>query len=176
MVNGDDIASADNLSKQIVDKKNYLYKDLLKGPYGCEKFLENLDKLPVSEKNFPSAQPGVEETNRDWSNYNVNTVERKSYPYPILYDYNSFGTAGTVLPDPLNKPQIYNNKTPVNSWTTFAPGFLTFVHLTRVDAGETRYAGSERLNISNLIDTYGRETSPFMNVPLGTFENTIGIY
>ena len=50
MVNGDDIARADNILKQIIDKKDYIYKNLLKGPYGCEA------DLMKPAKPFPSTK------------------------------------------------------------------------------------------------------------------------
>ena len=80
MVNGNDIAKADNLLKQITDKKDYIYKNLLKGPYGCEKDLE-LRKQPLAER--------------------IHNTKRMTYPFPILYDYNNFGLDEN-LPDPLN--------------------------------------------------------------------------
>lgn len=178
MVNGNDIASADNLLKEIVDKKNYLYKDLLKGPYGCEKFLEDLDTSAVSYKNFPSAGAVVGETEWNWSKFNVNSIQRPTYPFPILYDYNSFPVEGTLLPDPLNKTQIYNNKTPINKWKdrALSSGFLTFVHFTRNDNNATAHKGPERLQINDLVDTYGDETIEYSHIPLTKFEHAIGIY
>jgi hypothetical protein len=35
-VSGDDIANVDNLYKETIDKRDYVYNDLLTGPYGCE--------------------------------------------------------------------------------------------------------------------------------------------
>jgi len=35
-IGGNDIANVDNLYKETLDKTDYVYNDLLKGPYGCE--------------------------------------------------------------------------------------------------------------------------------------------
>ena len=65
---------------EIIDNKDYIYKNLLKGPYGCEKDLE-LRKQPLAER--------------------IHNTKRMTYPFPILYDYNNFGLDEN-LPDPLN--------------------------------------------------------------------------
>ena len=171
MVNGDDIASADNLLKQIKDKRDYIYKNLLKGPYGCEVDLEK------PQKKFPSANPGVREANQDWSNFDANSVQRMTYPFPILYDYNKF-KKGDTIPDPWNSG-YKNNKIPDAgpgmygvettgvgaSWLSnlylidsgnpnfghiYGPGFLSFVHFSAEGAGDLR-RGSERLKIHDLL-------------------------
>jgi hypothetical protein len=193
MVNGNDIASADNLYKQIVDKKNYIYNDLLKGPYGCEAFLSN----PQNITNFSSAGPGVNLVyNPDWSDFNVNSVKRMTYPHPILYDYNNFtkkiNNGFQVLPDPwgsgyLNtmpdansnlvsgRPSLY-----LNDDLIYDPGFLNFTFFSNAtDLSKFPGEGPERLYIGDLVDTYGHETQGSKYIRLGNpypFENTIGIY
>ena len=171
MVNGSDIADADNTSKQIVDKKNYIYDNLLKGPYGCETFLAD----PNNIKNFPSVGTG----NNDWGKYNVNSVKRMSYPFQIFYDYNKFEN-GAALPDPWtscdtsNPPESCNNKMPITG-NTLGPGFLSFVLFSNYNAAE-----AERLDITDLVDNYHQ----VQDVPLGKlgqddrlrFENIINIY
>ena len=118
MVNGDDIAGVDNLLKQIVDKKNYLYNNLLKGPYGCEVALEK------PQQKFPSAGSSVW-TTADWNKYDVNSVKRMTYPFPIIYDYNKI-KKGDNIPDPWGSNYI--NKMPIeNKYDVYGPGFLSFV-------------------------------------------------
>ena len=78
MVSGDDIARADKLIKQIVDERDYVYKNLLKGPNGCEQ------ELAKGDTGFP---------------VQVYEIKRMTYPTPILYDYNKFGL-DEKLPDP----------------------------------------------------------------------------
>lgn len=161
MVNGDDIAAADDLAKQIVQKKDFIYKNLLKGPYGCEADLEKLDSVPDNVKNFPSANPGVMQTSNDWSNYNVNSVKRMTYPFPILYDYNEI-TAGATIPDPWNSGYDEDKlpKMPAeNKYNEYGPGFLSFVYFgTTVDDRNKQrldiYNGKERLTLDNLVNNH----------------------
>ena len=100
MVNGDDIASSDNLLKQIVDEKNYIYKDLLKGPFGCEKDLE------LGNQNLPDQ---------------LYKTKRMNYPFPILYTYDV--PAGGNIADPWNSG--FANKTNIKATATYGPGFLS---------------------------------------------------
>lgn len=170
MVNGDDIANADNLLKQIIDKKEYIYKNLLKGPYGCEAFLSD----PNNIKKFPSAQINheLEEIGRkdlDWDNFDVNSVQRMTYPFPIIYDYNHF-VKGENIPDPLNSgydtnkiPDAdANNILPYslyydnNNKYLYGPGFLGFVYFSSgyvEDEGlvYTEVRGSQRLQIHDIF-------------------------
>ena len=161
MVNGDDIAGADDLAKQIVQKKDFIYKNLLKGPYGCEADLEKLDSVPDNVKNFPSANPGMMQTSNDWSNYNVNSVKRMTYPFPILYDYNEI-TAGATIPDPW-KSGYDSDKLPKmpaeNKYNEYGPGFLSFVYFgTTVDNRNKQrmyiFNGTERLTLDNLVNNH----------------------
>ncbi|MCX6751251.1 MAG: hypothetical protein NT161_00575 [Candidatus Nomurabacteria bacterium] len=204
MVNGDDIAKADNLSKQIIEKKDYIYKNLLKGPYGCETFLAD----PNNIINFPSAGAGLGSyAGSNWSEFNVNTVKRMTYPFPILYDYNVFAK-GSNLPDPWTKcdvstpPASCNNKMPdadvglasgtyyQNGTNVYGPGFLSFVFFSADPARR----GSQRLEFAE--DVFGVSDTPQSNkytaVGLrqlapnatpdndgargGPFESIIGIY
>ena len=174
MVNGADIASADSLLKQIIDKKNYIYNNLLKGPYGCEKDLEK------PQKNFPS----VEDSYRDWKNYNVLSVKRMTYPFPILYDYNSLAK-DEKIPDPWGN--CTTNCTINKTDTTLGPGFLSFVLFSTgfvnglVDWNDVR--GPARLQMH---DIFGIGTDgAYRYVPVGKgssdqkpgpFETNIGVY
>ena len=118
MVTGDDIAVVDNTTKQIIDEKNYIYNDLLKGPNGCEKDLELMKGIDGS--GLPKQ---------------VYVTKRMSYPGPLFYDYNEFG-GGAELPDPYNSG--YTNKMIENSYLSslppsfnkvnqIGPGFLSLV-------------------------------------------------
>src|SRR3989344_3174412 len=104
MVNGNDIAKADNLLKQITDKKDYIYKNILKGPYGCEKDLE-LRRQPLAER--------------------IHNTKRMVYPFPILYDYNNF-QKGDDLPDPLKMMGTTTNKMGSDYSDELGPGFLSY--------------------------------------------------
>jgi len=92
MVSGDDIMTVDNLTRQMIDEKNYIYKDLLKGDYGCEATLEDT---------YPKPYPWPV-TNMSDTKYNVNTFKRPTYKsdLPILYDYATI-KKGSPIPDPL---------------------------------------------------------------------------
>ncbi len=197
MVNGDDIAAADDLAKQIVLKKDYIYKNLLKGPYGCE---GDFKKTP---KPFPSANPGVKQADYDWDKYNINSVKRMTYPFPILYDYNVLAK-GATIPDPWtdcsvkNPPKSCSNKMPTkdeyDKYDELGPGFLSFIYFAltnRGNSGNNEYNGSERLNLGDLIYDYepcnndskhcDLEWKPlgeskFNRGPGRIFEQTIGIY
>ena len=187
MVNGDDIASIDSLTKQIIYEKNYIYKNLLKGPYGCEAWLSNSKNII----NFPRILSGVVDTAKDWGNFNVNSIKRITYPFPILYDYNTLA-AGADIPDPWNSGETQTTM-PANNNDAYGPGFLSFVYFSN-----TTKHGTERLQIGDLVDTgigdgsgQGRSTQIDVSVgdPLSlqdsntqhidnphSFETTIGIY
>lgn len=193
MVNGDDIAAADDLAKQIVLKKDYLYKNLLKGPYGCEAFLENQANI----KPFPSAGSEVKLADYDWNKFNVNSVQRMTYPFPTLYDYNEI-TAGATIPDPWNsgydEDKLPKMPSSENKYNEYGPGFLSFVRFTSTfgSLSTQLYNGSERLQLGDLIydhDPCGESgnTCDIINKTLGksewnggrdtkVFETTIGVY
>ena len=100
MVNGDDIASSDNLLKQIIDEKNYVYNNLLKGPSGCEQDLQK------DNQNLPTP---------------LYQTERMDYPFPIIYKYP---TTQVTIADPWNSG--YSNT--INSLAVnpkYGPGFLS---------------------------------------------------
>ena len=170
MVNGNDIANADNIYKQIIDNKNYIYNNLIKGEYGCETFLEKEEniinfpqKLPQTNEwyhlfenpnRFITAKPKEQEMfpmdllkATDWNNYNINTVRRAEYPFEIIYDYNHFPREGSLLPDPWNNPVKYQNKTPKNLYNYFGPGFLSFVFFGS-------HAAFDRTNILKMSDIF----------------------
>ena len=183
MVNGDDIASADNLYKQIIDKKVYIYDNLLKGPYGCEKDLEN--KLPNGE--FP---------------FQVRNTKRMTYPFPIIYDYNKIAKDAS-LPDPWNSG-LKDNKMTFNTsdvplpviGEAQGPGFLSYVfYQTATDSVNTQYqktfctdrdpntpADWCMIEIRDLLplehgeNTLGAGSTIRSWIKGGQFEITIGIY
>ncbi len=118
LASGDDIAAADSLSKQIIDEKNYIYNDLLKGPLGCEKDLE-LNRQNMPEKLYNQQSP--------------------TYPAPIFYDYRTIG-AGGVIPDPFNSGyinRIYKNVNYGVGYMGFLSSFMVF------DAGKAWGTGNE---------------------------------
>lgn len=196
MVNGDDIASADDLAKQIVTKKNFIYKNLLKGPYGCEAFLQNKANI----KSFPSAGSLVAFKNNDWNNYDINSVQRMTYPFPIIYDYNSL-SKGSTIPDPwksgYNVSEIPKMPTE-NQYDKYGPGFLSFVNFSSTfDSNGKRihdFNGAERLDLTYLVNNHnpgfedGRLEFEWVSLGKslikpgvtwrgdGFFEKTIGIY
>ncbi|MDQ3075743.1 MAG: hypothetical protein M3Q34_01295 [bacterium] len=58
MVTGDDIAEVDNVLKELIDKRNYVWDDLLTGPGGCEKHLEEFHaNSPLEYSKFVRRQP-----------------------------------------------------------------------------------------------------------------------
>jgi len=193
MVNGNDIAKADNILKQIIDKKDYIYKNLLKGPYGCEA------DLMKPAKNFPSPAGTVLEMSLDWKNFNVNSVKRMTYTLQILYDYNVFGKNMT-LPNPaenLNiqlsekeKAEFLEIRMPSeNQYDIYGPGFLSFVVFSTEESSSKLERGPERLKMHDLVPQDRNEGSryralgdrtpiqmPTGSTGTGVFEYTIGIY
>jgi hypothetical protein len=101
MVSGDDIAQVEHTTKQIIDEKEYIYKDLLKGPNGCEKDIET-GKLGLPWQFYDAKKPNI--------------------GLPILYDYNLFTTPGQELPDPYNSG--YKNKMANTALNHEKPTFL----------------------------------------------------
>ncbi len=82
MYSGDDISAAHDLTKQIVDEKDYIYKNLIKGKTGCETYLDNSNATTVEkDAEFP------------WQLSGGNYLDRPDYPMPHLYDYPSITTA-----------------------------------------------------------------------------------
>jgi hypothetical protein len=127
MVNGDDIADADNLLKQIVDEKNYIYNDLLKGPYGCEKDLQDeKQKLPE----------------------NLYKTKRMPYPFPILYTYDM--PANSDIPDPWSSG--FKNKTNGKATNTIGPGFLSSYPL-QTNGHSTAWKDNCKVDTNNAIST-----------------------
>lgn len=84
LMTGNDIAKADGIVKDIIDKEKYIYNELLKGSVGCEQELSK----PATALD-PNKLPQL-----------VLNGIRFPYPLPVLYDYNSIGHLAP-LPDPL---------------------------------------------------------------------------
>ncbi|HEU0085547.1 MAG TPA: hypothetical protein VFQ59_01140 [Candidatus Paceibacterota bacterium] len=139
MVNGDDIASADNILKEIIDETNYSYKELLKGTYGCEKDLEQWHQKPIDKR--------LDEK--------IYHTKRPYYPFPILYDYNMFAK-GTTLPDPLGlmgSTKIIMNSDYSKRFydVTLGPGFLSaFIFQTNSNDLSRLCDKNPDINYSNL--------------------------
>lgn len=184
MVNGDDIAEADSLLNQIIDEKNYVYKDLLKGPNGCEKDLE------LARQGMPT---------------NLYATSRMDYPFPILYTYNipANGDIPDTLKDSSGQPisgLVIPNKMNTNATAVYGPGFLSFYSFQRESprsAGrpdEKKCIANEdgsvawcELKISDLIpieqtksesgiDKKKRNLGTTSDATTGPFEHTIGVY
>ena len=125
LYSGDDIASIDNATKKIVDTKDYVYNNLLKGATGCEQEVS---------KNNPRA-----------FNWQIYSSVRPNYPKPHLYDYpgrlSIDGTpASTTPPTPGDKTftpaTVFDNNT-CPSWTTDCFNISGYV-----DTKSPHYAGS----------------------------------
>lgn len=143
MVAGDDVALVDNTIKQITDEKDYIYKDLLKGPNGCEKELER-------------GIPGMY-----WRIYNEKRIE---YPGPILYDYNKYSDTNNnktwVFPDPYGNGQYKNTMNTLTLINNDGPGFLSMFSF---QSNTTTYYG-------NLCPTDG---APITNEQWKQWDNQI---
>ena len=111
----------------------------------------------------------VGESTYDWSNFNVNSVERMTYPFPILYDYNVI-PAGGAIPDPWNSVEPQTTMPKTNGYDTYGPGFLSFVFFSNNTGGcggGGSQEGAERLQIGDLVDTNCSETAGSTHVPVG---------
>lgn len=75
MVSGNDIAEVDNVLKEIIDRRDYVWDDLLKGAGGCE---AELEKFYYANENKSAKE-------NDYSKY----VRRQPYPLPVYYFYGS---------------------------------------------------------------------------------------
>jgi len=176
MVNGNDIANVDNLVKQIIDEKNYVYNDLIKGPYGCEKDLES--KQPNGS--FPQQ---------------IYNTKRMTYPLPILYDYN-FISKDSDIPDPWKSGFVNNKMTFNTDRNAQGPGFLSYVFFQQAnvqenDRDQVAFCPSIDPNtpydwcmieLRDLVPlgpqkiTLGKGSTSRTWAPSGQFEKTIGIY
>lgn len=163
MVSGSDIANVDNLSQQATGEKDYVYKDLLKGPFGCEQDLSNGDAVHLP-----------------WQIFNT---ERMPYPFPLLYDYNNFAS-GAALPSVDGAPITHMHGGAVNN---VGPGFLSYVKYvdTHVANAADDIGSLDASNLLNL-DKWAVSVGQLSHNPsscendawtcAGTFEKIIGIY
>lgn len=134
MISAMDIARQDNIVKEIIDLRTYVYNDLLKGPHGCEQVLAKEIQPPFMDK-------------YEGKSYNILSVKRMTYPSVILYDYSDRKVdmgpnSNYTIPDPLGDGK-YRNKLPeANSMMKFynapdgerlvlGPGFLPFIRIHR---------------------------------------------
>ncbi len=171
MVSGNDIAAADIMWREIIDKTNYVYKDLLKGAAGCENDLGNTP-------------------------WQILDTKRPAYPFDILYDYNTLA-AGAAIPDPLNAgitnnmPAIANGGGPgflsASSFTVFTiPTLANLSSITSfcsfyeqfglANTAECGSLGNPRgptyVRVSDLFNLQQDKTSQ----TIGVFERTLQIY
>lgn len=175
LASGSDIAQIDNLKKGAEDETHYVYTDLLKGPFGCEKELEK----------------GL------LKNWKLYVPQRPPYPAPILYDYNNL-KAGDLIPDRPEYPAYNNRMLNQSHVNTQAPGFLNGVFFIHDDQpnnkpgtfdcwhdysenGEMSWMLDCRIGIEVPLDSWdtslGRQNigSDGLNHD-GFFETSIGIY
>lgn len=109
MVTGNDIATVIQETQEEASQIKYIYDDLLTGPYGCE---EHMAKL-----NYPE--------NTD--NGKVLRTLRATYPFEILYDYNTL-SAGDPIPNPPDDfVTKYKLKTPTERKS--APNLIPSYHV-----------------------------------------------
>jgi hypothetical protein len=152
MVTGDDIAVVDGLSKQAVDEIKYVYNDLLKGEYGCEKDLElkrqGLHPIGIIDRGITKADP----------TYILRGTKRAIYPAPIWYDYNALQMDQTIPSAPSDIMAKYNldpslaNKMPVLAEEpNNGPGFLTTVY---IDNTEDKNCANYSLDSNQLKKDY----------------------
>lgn len=126
MITGDEIAEIDIITKQAKEEMKYVYEELLKGEFGCEKYLENDNE----EHPYFKAHPELTD-----KTYWIKNMRRKSYPFYLWYDYNILGANETIptLPkDIMEKYNIYQTVShPINKMPGLlqdsGPGFLSNV-------------------------------------------------
>ena len=178
MVTGDDIAVVDNTIKQIVDEKDYIYNNLLKGPNGCEKDLE--------------LAKGVDGPGLPWQVY---ATKRMEYPGQILYDYNNWNnTNKTTLsfPDPYNSGYKDNKMNVHTDINVIGPGFLSYVVFQSTNPSNCSSEGTPTdgslhcpLKIDDVVPMRDWTTALGVNgnnsgdpsAPVsGIFEDMIGVY
>lgn len=120
MVSGDDIAYVDNSLQQLRDEIVYIYKDLIKGQFGCEQDLKNNYRL----LEYP-ADPG--------KTHLLRGTRRMEYPFPVWYDYNEFPPGATLPSIPtlaqyLEPGDLVPATSMPNDPQTNGPGFLSTVY------------------------------------------------
>jgi hypothetical protein len=171
MVSGDDIATVDNVLKQIRDEKDYVINNLLKGPQGCE--------------NDQGALPDQ-----------IKKLKRPAYPFPILYTYPTdwypdssgflFFTAFSKLifddsersGEPLwgpntNPPSTYYDG-PYAESVKFCKFYEQYGKSTSAGCeSKSNPVGPTYIYVTDLIEWQGAPQSPILG---GRFETTLGIY
>lgn len=96
MVTGNDIAKVVDDNKEYSSQIKYIYEDLLTGPYGCEKDLQE-------ERQEPKSGSGANE-------FKLRQTLRAEYPFAVWYDYNLLKKDDPIpVPEALRK---YGIKSP----------------------------------------------------------------
>jgi len=102
LYSGDDIAKADNATKEIIDEKDHVYNDLIKSATGCEQEVK---------QNFPSAY--------SWEIY---SSYRPDYTKPHLYDYpDRLASAGVPISKTTKEKSFAPNVVIMDSASTTCP-------------------------------------------------------
>lgn len=166
MVTGDNIAEVDNVLKEIIDKDDYIYKNLLLGPGGCEKEMEDLYKAdPIK-----------------YSKY----IRRQPYLFPVYYFYgNPVKPAGSNPNDPpppsTNTTKYFGSSGPAGggtwvgdgtagTWWTGTSGQGKMI-MTNMD-GQGTYSGAGISGTWNITGSSKPTTPP--NGVGGTWSGTSG--
>ncbi len=174
MVNGDDISNVDNLTKQVNDEKSYVYKELLKGPDGCEQqMVEIMKKIKDDFTTNPNDQE--KEVRKD-----IFETKRMTYPVEILYDYNYIAD-GASIPDPWNSGYDKNKNISHND---LGPGFLSKLYFKIFGDGSSNQT-NQITHPLDVWDFFGHNTDEGTKERAigtrnddynGKFERVIGIY
>lgn len=120
MVSGDDIAYVDTSLAQSKDEIVYIYKDLIKGQFGCEQDLKNNFRL----LEYP-ADPA--------KTHLLRGTKRIEYPFAVWYDYNEYKPGVTLptipaLAEYLEPGDLVPTTSMPNDPQTNGPGFLSAVY------------------------------------------------
>jgi hypothetical protein len=163
LYSGDDIAEADNLTKQIIDEKDYVYKNLILGATGCEQ--ESSASLNAPQFKWLSGG---------------SMLNRPDYPLPILYKYSDTNTNKAI------RGFLYYGS--YNAWPN--PSIWPYAHQrdeTRAMChayevyGGNNYAsdcdtGNTGVNYIHVSDLLNFEGGPQSGLLGTTFERKLQIY
>ncbi|MCK9371451.1 hypothetical protein M0R04_16165 [Candidatus Dojkabacteria bacterium] len=162
LISGDDIAQVDNTNKEIKDETEYVLKNLIQGPGGCEQSM-----ITFGGANLPH-----------WTDY---FSIRPKYPKPILYEMSPENTVPDNGAGQINVPYSYwyttihgihgegtGGKTKGEWWPT---GFLTAVPFQ--DGCQLGNYNIDSVNYSDVV-LISKSPQPCIGNILNTVSDHIG--
>lgn len=148
MVTGNDISNTINETTNYEKQIKYVYDDLLKGPFGCERGLSKIADASLIKDKYFSKEADEEEI--EVIQNKLRQTRRAPYPHKIWYEYTTAENPHVVELDKYGVNKVASPSSSFYLGTTLGPGFLSGVELKKCKD----QAGDKAVSCIDLTDLF----------------------